>query len=119
MSSNIDEFQKLGKEQLEAVSSVAASLAKGLQTIAAETIEFSKKSIETNSAYVEKMTRAKSIDEAIQIQSEFVKSAYEGFAAQATKNRRALFPPHQGSLQTGREHFRQGSGCRQRKDPRH
>ncbi len=85
MSSNIDEFQKFGKEQLEAVSSVAASLAKGFQTIAAETTDFSKKSIETNSAYVEKMLSAKSLDDAIRIQSEYAKSTYEGFVAQATK----------------------------------
>jgi phasin family protein len=85
MSSNFDEFQKFGKEQLETASSVAASLAKGFQTIAAETTDYSKKSIESNSAYVEKLLGAKSLDNAIQIQSEYAKSAYEGFVAQATK----------------------------------
>jgi hypothetical protein len=85
MTSNFDEIQKFGKEQLEAASSVAASLAKGFQTIAAETTDYSKKSIESNSAYVEKLLGAKSLDNAIQIQSEYAKSAYEGFVAQATK----------------------------------
>ncbi len=85
MTSNFDEFQKFGKEQLEAASSVAASLAKGFQTIAAETTDYSKKSIESNSAYMEKLLGAKSLDNAIQIQSEYAKSTYEGFVAQATK----------------------------------
>jgi hypothetical protein len=85
MISNLDECQKFGKEQLDTASSVAASLAKGLQTIAAETTDYSKKSFESNSAYVEKLLSAKSLDEAIQIQSEHAKSAYEGFLAQATK----------------------------------
>ncbi len=85
MTSNFDEFQKFGKEQLEAASSVAASLAKAFQTIAAETTDYSKKSIESNSAHVEKLLGAKSLDDAIQIQSEYAKSAYEGFVAQATK----------------------------------
>jgi hypothetical protein len=85
MTSNFDEIQKFGKEQLEAASSVAASLAKGLQTIAAETTDYSKKSVESNSAYVEKLLGAKSLDNAIQIQSEYAKSTYEGFVAQATK----------------------------------
>ncbi len=84
MTSNFDEFQKFG-EQLEAASSVAASLAKGFQTIAAETTDYSKKSIESNSAYMEKLLGAKSLDNAIQIQSEYAKSTYEGFVAQATK----------------------------------
>ncbi len=85
MTSNFDEIQKFGKEQLEAASSVAASLAKGFQTIAAETTDYSKKSIESNSAYVEKLLGAKSLDNAIQIQSEYAKVAYEGFVAQTTK----------------------------------
>jgi phasin family protein len=85
MTANFDEIQKFGKEQLEAASSVAASLAKGFQTIAAETTDYSKKSLESNSAYVEKLLGAKSLDNAIQIQSEYAKSAYEGFVAQATK----------------------------------
>jgi hypothetical protein len=85
MISNLDECQKFGKEQLETASSVAASLSKGFQTIAAETADYSKKSIESNSAFVEKLLSAKSLDDAVQIQSEHAKSAYEGFVAQATK----------------------------------
>jgi phasin family protein len=85
MTSNFDEFQKYGKEQLEAATTVAASLAKGLQTIAAETTDYSKKSLESSSAFVEKILGAKSLDNAIQIHSEYAKSAYEGFVAQATK----------------------------------
>jgi phasin family protein len=85
MTNNFDEFQKYGKEQLEAASTVAASLAKGLQTIAAETTDYSKKSLENSSTFIEKILGAKSLDNAIQIQSEYAKSAYEGFVAQATK----------------------------------
>ncbi|MGP0060326.1 MAG: phasin family protein [Beijerinckiaceae bacterium] len=85
MTANFDEIQKYGKEQLEAASTVAATLAKSLQTIAAETTDYSKKSLENSSAFIEKLLGAKSLDNAIQIQSEYAKSAYEGFVAQATK----------------------------------
>lgn len=85
MTNNFEEFQKFGKEQLDATTAVAASLAKGFQTIAAETTDYSKKTLESNSAYVEKILGAKSLDNAIQIQSEYAKIAYEGFVAQATK----------------------------------
>jgi phasin family protein len=85
MTNNFEEFQKYGKEQLEAATTVAASLAKGLQTIAAETTDYSKKSLENSSAFVEKLLGAKSLDNAIQIQSEYAKTTYEGFVAQATK----------------------------------
>jgi hypothetical protein len=85
MATNFEDFQKFGKDQLEAATAAATSLAKGLQTIAAETTDFSKKSLESGSAYVEKLLGAKSLDSAIQIQSEYAKSTYEGFVAQATK----------------------------------
>jgi hypothetical protein len=85
MTNNFDQFQKLGKEQLESASSAAASLAKGFQTIAAETTDYSKRSLESNSAYVEKLLGAKSLDDAIQTQSEYAKSAYEDFVAQTAK----------------------------------
>lgn len=87
MANNFDEFQKLGKAQLETTSSVAASIAKTFQTIAAEATDFSKTSIEANSAYLEKLLGAKSLESAIQIQSEYVKSNYERLVAQATKMR--------------------------------
>ncbi|MGA3303966.1 MAG: phasin family protein [Methylovirgula sp.] len=55
------------------------------QTIAAETADFSKEAIEANSAYVEKLMSAKTLEELIQIQSEFAKSNYDRLTAQATK----------------------------------
>jgi hypothetical protein len=85
MATNFDEFQKFGKEQLDAATSAAASFAKGLQTIAAEATDYSKKSLESNSAYIEKLLGANSLDSAIQIQSEYAKTSYEGFVEQLTK----------------------------------
>jgi hypothetical protein len=85
MTNNSDEFQNFGKGQIEAASIAATSLAKGFQTIAAETTDYSKKSLEANSAYLEKLLGAKSLDDAIQIQSEHAKASYEGFVTQATK----------------------------------
>lgn len=85
MTTNFDELQQFGREHLETTGLVAASLAKGLQTIAAETVNFSKKAIETNSAYVEELLGAKSPDDAIRIQSKYAKAAYEAIIAQATK----------------------------------
>jgi phasin family protein len=85
MTATFEDLQKYGKDQLEVATTVAASLAKGLQSIAAEATDYSKKSMEHSSAYVEKLVGAKSLDSAIQIQTDFAKSAYEGFVAQATK----------------------------------
>ena len=80
-----EEFQKFSKQQLDAVNATAASVAKGLQEIAAESSDYSKKAFASSSATVEKLLGAKSVETAVQIQTDFAKSAYEGFVAQANK----------------------------------
>jgi phasin family protein len=85
MSTQFEEFQKASKEQLEQAAATAATLSRGFQAIATETTDFSKKSLETTSSYIEKLFTAKTLESAIQIQSEFAKSQLEGFVAQATK----------------------------------
>ncbi|HUB64236.1 MAG TPA: phasin family protein [Methylocella sp.] len=74
-----DGFQKFGKEQLEAVTTSSSSLAKGWQTIATESSEYSKKSLENGSAYFEKLLGAKSFENTLQIQSEYAKTCFDGF----------------------------------------
>ena len=80
-----DDFQKFSKDQVEAFTAASATLSKGLQDIAAELTDYSKKAFAANSAMWEKLLGARSVELAVQIQSEFAKQAYEGFVAQATK----------------------------------
>jgi hypothetical protein len=85
MFTNFEEIQKLSKDHMEATTAAAASVTKGFQAIAAETSEYSKRSLESGSAYLEKLLGARKIEDAVQIQSDFAKTTYEGFVAQATR----------------------------------
>ena len=85
MAINFEDYTKFSKEQLEAVQAAAAEVSKQLQAIAAETTEYSKKSVESGSVFVEKLLGVKKLDEAIALQQEFAKTSYEGFVAQTTK----------------------------------
>lgn len=85
MANQFEDFQKISKDQLETMSATAASVARGWQAIASEATDYSKRSLESTTSYVEKLFGAKSFDAAIQIQSEFAKSQVEGFIAQANK----------------------------------
>ncbi|MGD9543071.1 MAG: phasin family protein [Methylocystis sp.] len=85
MANNFDSVQMLGKEQFEAMSAAAAAVTKGWQSIAAETTDYSKKSFEKSRVLAEKLIAVKKIDEAFQLQSDFAKTAYEDFIAEATK----------------------------------
>lgn len=82
---NFDELQKYGKDNVDAALKSLNAVSKSVQAIALETADYSKKSFEQGSAAVEKLFGAKSVDKAIEIQSEYVKSAYETFMTQATK----------------------------------
>ena len=85
MAINIEDYSKFNKDQLEALQSAAAEVSKQLQAIAAETTEYSRKTVESGSAFVEKLLSVKKLDEAIQLHQEYLKSSYEGFVAHATK----------------------------------
>jgi hypothetical protein len=77
--------QKFNKPQLESAALTSQSFVKGLQAIAAETTDYSKKSLESGSAFLEKLFGVKSLEPAIQLQSEYAKTAYADFITQATK----------------------------------
>src|SRR5437588_10723355 len=85
MLKNFEDFQKLGKDNVDVCMKQLGTVSKGWQTIATEFADYSKKSFEDGSAALEKLFGAKSLEKAIEVQSEYVKSAYEGFVAEATK----------------------------------
>jgi hypothetical protein len=85
MMMNFDEVQKMSKDSMDATMKSFGALSKASQTIATELADFSKKSFEDGTKVMEKMFGAKSLDKAIEIQSDYAKTAYEGFVAQATK----------------------------------
>ena len=85
MLKNFDDMQKYSKENVDSAMKAWGHVSKGVQAIAAETADYSKKSFEEGSAALEKLLGAKSLEKAIEIQTAYAKSAYEGFMAQATK----------------------------------
>ena len=74
-----------GANPFEAFTTVTVPSTKGLEAIAAETTDYSKKSFEKSRALFDKLNGVKKIDEAIQLQSDYAKSAYDDFMAHATK----------------------------------
>ena len=85
MIANLEDLQKFGKEQMEAVQAATTEFTEGLKSIASEATEYSKKSFEDSSAFVTKLSGVKQVEEAVQLQSEFAKASYEGFVAQSKK----------------------------------
>ena len=85
MLKNFEDFQKLGKDNVDTCMKQFGTVSKGWQAIATEFADYSKKSFEDGSAALEKLFGAKTVEKAIEVQSDYVKTTYEGFVAEATK----------------------------------
>jgi len=85
MVKNFEDMQKLGKDNMDATMTSLNVLSKGFQTIAVEMADYTKKAFEDGTAATEKLLGAKSIDKAMEVQSDYMKSSYENFVSHATK----------------------------------
>ena len=82
---NTDQMQKFGKGAMDMVQASFDALTKNAQAIASEVADYSKRSLEDSSAAWERLLRAKTLEAALDVQSEYLKSSYEDFIAQSTK----------------------------------
>ena len=80
-----DEMNKLGKDSMDVAMNSFGAWSKTGQAIVAEVVDYSKKSVEGSAAAWEKLLGAKSLEKAMEVQTEYLKSSYEGFVAEATK----------------------------------
>jgi phasin family protein len=80
-----EQMQKFSQDSMETAMSSFGTMSKSAQAIATEVADYSKKSIEGSAAAWERLMGSKSLETAMQVQSEYLKSSYEGFVAEATK----------------------------------
>jgi hypothetical protein len=85
VTKDFDSIQPAGNGQLNGATMDFSSFSTTLQAIFTEGADYTKKSVEGRMAVVEKLLGAKSFETVIQIQTEYAKSAYADFVAQATK----------------------------------
>jgi phasin family protein len=81
----VEDIQQYGKEQLETAVASATTMQHGFQAIATAYGDYTKKSFEDTKSMVEKLSGVKSLDKAIEVQTEFAKTAYETFMAESQK----------------------------------
>lgn len=85
MVKNFDELQQVGKDNVDLTLKSIGALSKGTQAIAVEVADYSKKTFEDSTALLEKLFGVKSLEKAIEVQTEYAKTTYEGFVAKASK----------------------------------
>ena len=80
-----EEMQKFSRDSMATAMSSFSTLTRSAQAIAVEVVDYSKKSLEDSAAAWESLLGAKSLEKAMEVQSTYLKSSYEGFVAEATK----------------------------------
>lgn len=85
MVKNLDDMQKLGKENMDASMKSFGAVSKSFQAIAVEAADYAKKAFEESTAASERLAAAKSLDKVLEVQADYLKTAYEGFVAQSAK----------------------------------
>jgi phasin family protein len=81
----LNEANAYSKKNLEAVIASVTAAAKGAEALGAETLAYSKSAMETQVAAAKSLSGAKSVQEVVELQTTFAKSALEAYIAQMTK----------------------------------
>jgi hypothetical protein len=85
MMVKFEDIQSYGKEQLEQVAANATAFQSGVTAIANAYGEHVKKQFEETKSFAEKLSGVKSLDKALEAQSDYARIAYETFVADAQK----------------------------------
>ena len=77
--------QQNGEKLLDTGAALTSTFPSGFQAIATAYGDYTKKSFEDTKSFVEKLSGVRSLDKAIEVQTEFVKTAFETFVSESQK----------------------------------
>jgi len=81
----LNDLNAQSKSNLEAVVASTTDATKGAETLGAQVIAYSKKSVEDGMAAARSLGAARSVQEVIELQTSFAKSALEAYLAEVNK----------------------------------
>jgi hypothetical protein len=82
---SFDAIPNLGQTDVDSDMKVMGEWNKGWQAIASEVTDYTKRSFEEGTATFEKLLSAKSIEQAVEIQTGYAKRAYDEYMHQVSK----------------------------------
>ncbi len=81
----LNDINAQSKQNLEAAVASVTAAAKGAETLGAQAIAYSKKSVEDTVSAAKSLTGAKTVQEVVELQTAWAKSAMEGYLAEMNK----------------------------------
>ena len=82
---SVEELQKLSKENLEAYVQASTIFAKGLEQVSKAWMAFTQETLEQSASAAKALLGAKSVREAVDLQTEWAKASFDKFVAESTK----------------------------------
>ncbi|MES3029866.1 MAG: TIGR01841 family phasin [Pseudomonadota bacterium] len=82
---SLNEVNAHSKKNLEAVIASVTASTKGAEAIGAQAMAYSKKAVENQVAAAKSLSGAKSIQEVVELQTNYAKSAFEAYIAEFSK----------------------------------
>jgi phasin family protein len=82
---NIEQIQQAAKDQGDVAMASAKTLATSIQAIATAHADYTKKAMQEGTDFFAKLTSVKEPTKVAELQSEYVKTAYETFVAESKK----------------------------------
>jgi len=86
-----DQFWDYGRDTVEAYVKAANVAGKGAETIQSEIYAYSKQSVEDSITAAKALFGSRSVHEAFEVQTDFVKSAFESYVSEVTKLSEIMF----------------------------
>lgn len=80
-----EQFNALGKDNMEAVVAFSTTYAKGIEAINAELAAFAKKSLEDSVTATKALMGAKTVKELVDLQSDFAKTSFDEMMSKSSK----------------------------------
>lgn len=81
----LNDVNGYSKKNLEALVASVTAATKGAEALGAEQMAYSKKAVEDQVAAAKSLAGAKSVQEAVELQTAFAKTALEGYMAHVSK----------------------------------
>ena len=80
----LSEASAFGKQNMEAWMASATAAQKGMETISAHAVAFSKSAIENHVAATKSLMTSKSVQEFVEKQNDYAKTSFEAYVAELT-----------------------------------
>ena len=84
-TASLSDMSAESKQNLDAVVAAAAAAQKGAETLSAQALSYGKTSWESGVAAAQSMAKVRSVQELIELQTSYTKSAMEVYLAEVTK----------------------------------